>query len=422
MKSPESTLNDARAQRGQGDALALMPYGIVITSTDSHSEEVKYEGPRGGSPTPVTHPYLGPNSWIRVMPESRTTAIMGTRGEDGEPFIQAYVQETNLENKSSDLPTVTATEEEKFHYRALREGEIDIMSRGVAGSFYSRGGNLELRGGATSMSFDAFRIETRMRAPTHQRAILGNKRQEVGNEERFGVVRRPNSLSDRVVTNATIQDIISVEPPTVAGLVGGISEHAKEYLRIIKAENGETLVDHREGNVIDDDGTDMESDITGNKLRHRSKYGTKLSEETVFEIDEEGNVTLTVPTTATKGAVLNVGSGPMVGTDLEITIARDTLLSVGKTIIIDALQNIDISTKTKLTIDAIQEIEFTGAKFTANNILVALAQGADNPAVLGNMLVQWLTSHTHPTAVGPSGPPVQIPTLPTILSSVVTLK
>lgn len=422
MKSAETALNNAKALRGQGDALATMPYGIVITSTDSHSEEVKYQGPRGGSPTAVTHPYLGPNSWIRVMPEARTSAVMGTRGEDGEPFIQAYIQESNIENRSADLPTVTATEEEKFHYRALREGEIDIMSRGVAGSFFARNGNLELRGGATSMTLAADRLETRMRAPTHQHAILGHKRQEVGNEERFGVVRRPNSLSDRIVTNSTIQDIIKVNPPTLAGMAGGLTEFAKEYLRVIKAKNGETIIDHREGNVIDDDGTEIESDVTGNKLRHRSKYGTKLSEETIFEVDEEGNVILNIPILASEGAILNVGSGPMTGADLKITVARDVLISVGKAIVLDALQNIDITTKTTLTAEALQEIEFKGPKFSANNVLVSLAQGADTPAVRGQPLVDWLTSHTHPTAVGPSGPPVQIPTLPTILSTVVTLK
>lgn len=46
---------------------------------------------------------------------------------------------------------------------------------------------------------------------------------------------------------------------------------------------------------------------------------------------------------------------------------------------------------------------------------------ADQPAVRGDELVAWLQSHTHPTAFGPSGPPVQ-PIPPTILSALLRLR
>lgn len=53
---------------------------------------------------------------------------------------------------------------------------------------------------------------------------------------------------------------------------------------------------------------------------------------------------------------------------------------------------------------------------------VTLADGADTPAVRGDDIKQWLSQHTHPTAVGPSGPPVQAGTLSQSLSTVVKLK
>lgn len=37
-------------------------------------------------------------------------------------------------------------------------------------------------------------------------------------------------------------------------------------------------------------------------------------------------------------------------------------------------------------------------------------------SVKGETLIQWLTNHTHPTGVGPSGPPTQASTLNTCLS------
>lgn len=405
--TPETTRDAVKSRRGQQDAFAHKAYGIVITSTNSNSEEIKYQGPRGGSLTPVTHPYLGPNSWIRIMPEAGTSAIMGSRAENGEPYIQAYTRELDSATKGDPLPVVLATTKGKFFYRSLQEGEIDIMSRGIAGAFFARGGNLELRGGAVSMCFDAERLEIGSRAPTHQRAILGNKRQEVGDEERFGVVRRPNSLSAlKPITNSTIQDIISVVPPTLAGLITGPQEFAKEYLRIIRTKSGDTLTDYREGVVVDDDGTLMTSDTTGNNLRTRYKVGTKLGEETLTEVDEEGNIVVTVPATASTGIKVKVGMGPLLGTDIEFSIAKDVLVSVGKSIVMDALQN----------------IEFTGPEFSANTLLVNLVKGADTPAVRGQPLFDWLLSHTHPTAVGPSSPPVQAATLPTILSQFCKLK
>jgi uncharacterized protein involved in type VI secretion and phage assembly len=53
---------------------------------------------------------------------------------------------------------------------------------------------------------------------------------------------------------------------------------------------------------------------------------------------------------------------------------------------------------------------------------VTLADGADTPAVRGDDLKQWLSQHTHPSAVGPTGPPVQSGTLAPTLSTVVKLK
>ena len=59
-------------------------------------------------------------------------------------------------------------------------------------------------------------------------------------------------------------------------------------------------------------------------------------------------------------------------------------------------------------------------KINAKN--VTIADGADTPAVRGDDMKQWLAQHTHPSAVGPTGPPVQAGTLSTTLSTVVKLK
>lgn len=52
----------------------------------------------------------------------------------------------------------------------------------------------------------------------------------------------------------------------------------------------------------------------------------------------------------------------------------------------------------------------------AGPIVLIGSDSAAQPIPLGNALKSWLETHTHPTAMGPSGPPVQAPTLQTTLS------
>ena len=63
----------------------------------------------------------------------------------------------------------------------------------------------------------------------------------------------------------------------------------------------------------------------------------------------------------------------------------------------------------------------TGKDFTAATGTVNLVDGADTFLVRGADLVTWLTSHTHPTGMGPSGPPV-VPPPPTVLSTAAKVK
>jgi hypothetical protein len=52
---------------------------------------------------------------------------------------------------------------------------------------------------------------------------------------------------------------------------------------------------------------------------------------------------------------------------------------------------------------------------------VELGDAADTPVVRGDDWKAWAEAHTHPTGVGPSGPPTE-PILPTVLSTVVKTK
>jgi hypothetical protein len=61
----------------------------------------------------------------------------------------------------------------------------------------------------------------------------------------------------------------------------------------------------------------------------------------------------------------------------------------------------------------------SGAEIKAT--AVKIGSGADAPAMRHTDWELWAKAHTHPTAVGPSGPPI-VPPLPTIASQVVKVK
>lgn len=83
------------------------------------------------------------------------------------------------------------------------------------------------------------------------------------------------------------------------------------------------------------------------------------------------------------------------------------------TITIDS-NGITIKTGAKVTIDGAMSMD-------VNATAINLGSGAVEPAVLGQQLLTWLTSHVHPTGVGPSGPPTPPPT-PALLSTTVKVK
>jgi len=84
------------------------------------------------------------------------------------------------------------------------------------------------------------------------------------------------------------------------------------------------------------------------------------------------------------------------------------------TVVMDS-NGVKISTSKDVVID-----KAANCNIKAGN--VTIADGADNAAVRGDDLKSWLEQHTHPSAVGPTGPPTQAATLTTTLSQKVKLK
>jgi hypothetical protein len=396
--------NQQRANNIPSDMISRAN-SAVISSINGQTEEIIYRSGGTGSVTPLTHPYLGPNSWIRVMPERGTKCMISRRAEDGEPYISAYFSEATASNYTK------ATDESRFYYKSLREGEIDLATPGIANVFLSRRGTVEIRGGLTSLKLHSDGGEIQARSPTHTRQVLGNKRQKVGDEERFGVVQRPGALNVKFPGQSTIRNIVETIP----------TFFAKEYLRHLSSDGpiaGVTLVDHREGDVYQDSGIPLLSATTGRKLRSITKYGTEVPGIiTTTEVDVDGNISVSLPASAIQGLQVSV-NGPG---NVKFTVGKDFVANVLKSIIL---------TSTTIDLKASATTTATGPLLHAKNALIQLGSNASSPAIKGDalmtwlgLLVTWLGTHSHPSSGAPPLPAPPIPVPPaTMLSSVVLIK
>lgn len=301
------------------------PYGVVLTTINPRRDQMTFEGPRSGRTIPIAHPYLGPTSWIRVMPERSTRMIINSRADSGEPFVVAYLAEDSAENALD-----STYERNQFYYRRLREGEISIASPGIAEQHFARGGTMSFRAGPLTQVMNVERLEITSKAPTVITRALDHTFNEVSSEIRFGVAKRINS------SDSTQDSFIKITPEGATEQV-----FAKEYLRNVQSKASPfTLVDHREGHVIDDSGSEETSMVTGKKLRSRTKWGTASARDVLAEIDVDGNVNVKLPTGASYGFNLEVEE-----TDAKVIVGRDEMHNVGRNLMFDVTQSVSIEAR-----------------------------------------------------------------------------
>lgn len=358
MSGAGRIVRDARRLHATELQYATRPYGVVTTATNPATDTITHMGPSGGRTVPITHPYLGPASWIRVMPERSTRMIVDSRSDSGESFTSAYM----AEDAAGRLIRATY-ENNLFYYRRLQESEIDITSRGLAAAHFGQDGTLSLRGGPMLQTLDVPKLEANLKAPTIIQRSLDNNISEISSETRFGVVKR---FTD---TDQPQELWIKVTPE------GGDQVFAKEYLRHISSKAPPyTLVDHREGHVVGNDGTELTSSTTGKKLRSRTVYGTVRLEETVGEIDVEGNVNLIIPDNASYGLNISVSRA-----DIKVAAGRDEIHNVDRNFMVDAEQTIEMEASR-----------------------IKAGRGAEDPMIRGEDMRQWLRDAVVLTAAGPA--------------------
>lgn len=326
----ELVMNEER-ERGQRGALN-QPFGMLVTSINSDTEECKfsYFGARDRLLT-ITHPFSSSGSWIRAMPEEGTTYVGQFRADEANPQVMSTVSREVIKRNDS-------FKKNQGLYRPLFPGEIEISSLGAGQLHFSRRPKTELHGGIVNRWADQDKLLSADRSPIHNKQFLQYKSNELGDEEKTGIVGRAKKL-DGATAVANTQD-----PTTASGEFSTWEiaypkvrdNFAAEHFINMKNPANESpvvLFNYQRGHVLDNAGVQITQEKTQIPLRYRSEYFANDDSSTIHEIDEKGNTYIQLATAAVEGYELDIPAGNYVKTvDLEqnVTIGGSHFLTVNQ--------------------------------------------------------------------------------------------
>jgi hypothetical protein len=294
------------------------PFGVLLKSVNSDTEEskVSYFGATDRLLT-INHPFRSRHAWIRTMPEAGTTYMAHFRSDESNPQLVSTVTRDSMAANDEYRKGVGV-------YRPLFPGEIEICSSGLSQAYFPRLPKLDLRGGSITRWADQEKLMCGDRAPTHTRQFMQHRSNELGEEERVGIVSRPKQLDSGEFSTWELSY------PQVDG-----KYLAEQYISIKNPanENPAILFRSHRGHVIDSEGVQIQQSRTQIPLRYFEEYFAKDESSTRFEIDEKGNYYTELADAAIEGYELYVPSGSYkktVGVDEEVSIEGNVSHTIGK--------------------------------------------------------------------------------------------
>jgi hypothetical protein len=281
---PASDLAQTEARRhAEAGQRTRLPVRAVVKNVLPSLEalDIQMALDPGISRVRVRHPYIGANSWIRVMPEAGTEIFTQQRGDEVMNEIFGYYSTSGALNVSS-------YQQEQLLYRDIISGEMEFMSNGRAYIYLGESGDLETRGGTIRHELLQSKLELRSIAPTYVRKLHTSPPYTLANEERFGVVKRP----DPVLRN-TFQQYVTL-PNT---------DFAVEHSRWLNTKAGLPIIELQEGDVYDEFSSPVLQSSTNRSLRYQKKVYHKTVGELTHQIDEDLNILLANTSTAAETKV-----------------------------------------------------------------------------------------------------------------------
>jgi hypothetical protein len=305
----------------------------------------------------------------------------------------------------------------KSLYRNLREGELELASSGGVTTHYSSRPVFNGRAGAVSWTYDSDKLEASATAPTHVTRGHNNTPDQIGNEIRFGVVKRPLSST---------REMYALTAPLSNPIVG-LYTYAYEYLINLANDNGAPLIDHRLGEVYDDQlspGIPFSLPVLGRKssipLRARYQYHSTIEpggipapgKMTSYEISCLGDVDALLSDLAIQGYSLTVPHGAMnfkAGTSASFVAELAVLVkSTLDKITLEASGGIVMSTDQSIkTTASVSQKHSSGTTFTLDAGTTATINGVQvEVSATGQLLMHGSLGLTLYGALGQTGRPI----------------
>jgi hypothetical protein len=280
----------------------------TITTVSPDHESMSFD--IGSQDSQVAHPFVSGNAWFRSMPSTGTRCTVSFNQTLQRYEFVAYTQ--TGEQASNRLE---AYRNRKSTYRPLAEGEHELQSSGTVNEFWGERPVKTGRAGPVTWSYDADKLEAVTTSPTH--IMRGHRHQtdRIGNEIRFGAIKRPTSA-----VNEQYALVAPFSNPAIDSYV-----YAYEYLVNLANDNDAPLIDFRAGEVYENTltpGTPSAKPALSKKnslpLRARYRYHATLEPgglpapgSTDIEIDCLGNVSVALSDTAVIGLDVAVPFGHM---------------------------------------------------------------------------------------------------------------
>ena len=194
--------------------------------------EVKYITESGFKKFNIPSVFVGNDSWIRAYPQIGSYVLIADTEDSQFPEIikvfdpsekarfvldEGLKIDENPETRNSVTPfdrVASATNDAKdelgkigYPYRRLKAGELEASSSGKASWWLGSKGELILKGGLSKLEMDPFKNTLETFSAGHLKLGLDSTLDSYGDQEYFGVVRRPTS--NRVSLLSSINTIDS---------------------------------------------------------------------------------------------------------------------------------------------------------------------------------------------------------------------
>ena len=399
MSTSESINRISKAARSNDDYVTSV---ITAVALDTETASVARYGD-----VPIPQPLVFGTSWIRSAPSAGQGIKLMRNPKKQKYEAVGYEQPSDTQTKLNNYSEKTGK------YRPLRQGEHEILSGGGAVSFWGSQPFLEHRVGPIRHSLDAIKMEAAYKAPTHVMRLHASRTDAIGDEIRFGVVKRPTSANT---------EVYALKTPFSNPLLETY-QYGKEFLLNIKDDvSGSPLIDVRCGDVFDDQllpGYPFSLQKFGDNnlpLRYWARFYDSLEPGTLsvpdqmtdVQVDSLGNIAVNLSKLSVLGFTMNVPLGKIAmscGLDMALDAKLGVTITALKDVVVKGTAGVTVSTPAKVSVEGTSGVDIkSSANITVNGATGVTVKSAAKVEVTGTAEVDVTSS----TSIKVSAPMVEL--------------